>query len=76
MDAEKVYQDSEGNNCSINEMIKREPYWAVNRLREGEAAIERVKVLEDSDKIFRQVIEKLTDENHGMTPGWLLDLMP
>lgn len=72
----KVYRDSEGNPRSIAEMVRKEPYWAVNKLKEGEAAIERVKVLEESDKIFQKVIDKLIADNHGMTPSWLLDLMP
>ncbi|MCR4307536.1 MAG: hypothetical protein NUV80_03175 [Candidatus Berkelbacteria bacterium] len=76
MDAEKVYQDSEGKDRSLDQMVKWEPYWAANRIREGERAIERVKVLEDSDRVFRQVIEKITADNNGMTPGWLLDLVP
>ena len=46
MDTAKIYHDSEGNECSIGQIIKREPYWAANRLQEGENAIERVKELE------------------------------
>ena len=76
MDAAKVYQDSEGKDRSLDQMVQWEPYWAANRIREGETAIERVKVLEDSDKVFRRVIEKIIADNNGMTPGWLLDLVP
>jgi hypothetical protein len=41
LDTSKIYQDSEGNNCTIWQMIQREPAWSVNRLQEGEKAIER-----------------------------------
>ena len=36
----------------------------------------RVKELEKSDVIFRKVIKKLTSDNHGLVPNWLLDLAP
>jgi len=46
LDTSKIYQDSEGNNCTIWQMIQREPDWAANRLQEGENAIERLATLE------------------------------
>ena len=32
--------------------------------------------LEASDKVFRNVINKLANDNGGLTPMWLLDLVP
>lgn len=34
----------------------------------------RISGLERSDQVFRHVIEKLTADNNGMVPNWLLDL--
>ncbi|HHT9146453.1 MAG: hypothetical protein Q7J12_00120 [Syntrophales bacterium] len=76
MDLEKAYCNLEGEKRTVLQMVKDNPEWAANRVQAGEEAIEQVKVLRDSDKVFRQVIEKLTADNHGMTPGWLLDLVP
>lgn len=45
MDTGKVYQDSDGNDCSIVQMVSREPYWAANRVQEGEKAIEQLATL-------------------------------
>ena len=39
VDTGKIYKDSEGNECSIVQMIKREPFWAANRIQEGEDAL-------------------------------------
>jgi len=47
MDTGRIYHDSEGNERTIHQMIKLEPYWAANRLQEGERAIERLKELEE-----------------------------
>jgi hypothetical protein len=58
MDTAKIYHDSEGNECTIGQMIEREPYWAANRLQEGEAAIERVKLLEKGICVYvREEVE-------------------
>jgi hypothetical protein len=45
MDTGKIYKDVEGNECTIWQMLKREPEWAANRLQLGEKAIERLKDL-------------------------------
>lgn len=45
MDLTKRYQDSNGNQCDILQMVSREPEWAANRLQEGEKAIEEVGLL-------------------------------
>lgn len=48
MNTAKVYQDSEGNDCSIVQMVRREPDWAANRVQEGEKAIERLAGMENT----------------------------
>lgn len=42
MDTAKIYYDAEDNECSILQMIRREPHWAANRIQEGERAIEEL----------------------------------
>jgi hypothetical protein len=42
MDTGKVYYDTEGNECSIWQMVMREPHWAANRIQEGEKALEAI----------------------------------
>lgn len=43
MDLEKRYKDSEGNECTIMQMVLREPEWAANRIQAGEDAINRLQ---------------------------------
>ncbi len=48
MNTAKVYEDLDGNKCSIWQMVRREPDWAANRIQDGEKAIEellKIKVL-------------------------------
>ena len=45
MNTAKVYQDTEGNDCSIVQMVRREPHWAANRVQAGEEAIEQLKAI-------------------------------
>ena len=45
MNTAKKYHDSEGNECSIFQVVRREPDWAASRIQEGEKAIEREKYL-------------------------------
>lgn len=47
MDTGKIYKDVEGNDCTIWQMLKREPEWAANRLQLGEKAIKRLKELNE-----------------------------
>lgn len=54
MNTSKVYQDSEGNDCTIWRMIEREPHWAANRVQEGEKAITTVNKL-------KQVLKNLVE---------------
>lgn len=48
MDTAKIYYDIEGNEYSIMQMVKREPFWAANRIQEGEKAIAELKALSKS----------------------------
>ena len=50
MDMGKVYHDSEGNECSILQVVKREPEWAASRIQEGEKAIEGNKWLTEQNE--------------------------
>jgi hypothetical protein len=52
MDTGKAYHDSDGNECSIWQMVRREPEWAANRIQEGEKAIEH----------HSRLIERLEEE--------------
>lgn len=53
MNTAKVYQDSDGNDCSIWQMVRIEPEWAANRIQEGEKAV--VKLQECSWRRFDKV---------------------
>lgn len=69
MNTGKLYQDSDGNDCSIMQMVRREPEWAANRVQAGEAAIvkldevmeeiHRLRSLEDSYDTEDQVLAEL-----------------
>lgn len=48
MDTGKIYYDSAGNERSIMQMVRSEPYWAANRVQEGEKAIERMAGMEET----------------------------
>jgi hypothetical protein len=39
VDTSKVYKDANGDDCTIFQMLQREPYWAASRLQAGEIAI-------------------------------------
>jgi hypothetical protein len=42
MNTAKIYKDIDGNECSIMQMVRREPDWAANRVQEGEKAFYRL----------------------------------
>ena len=63
MNTAKIYQDSDGDMCTIYQMIKREPEWAANRIQEGEKAF---KLLEQ--------IKKLVDDNYEPPASFLIPL--
>lgn len=48
MNTAKIYYDSDGNECTIHQMVKREPVWAAVRIQEGEKAIAKLEELESS----------------------------
>lgn len=48
MNTSKIYYDSEDNECSIMQMVKREPQWAANRVQAGEDAIARLADMEET----------------------------
>jgi len=52
MNTSKVYTDGDGNDCTIYQMVQREPIWAAVRIQEGEKAIEQ---LEKVRKILAKV---------------------
>jgi hypothetical protein len=58
MNTGKTYYDSDGNECSIWQMVHREPEWAATRIQVGEAAVEKVQELETQLK-----------ENHDRAEG-------
>lgn len=48
MNTAKIYYDVEGNECSIIQIVKREPFWAAKRIQAGEKAIAELKALKKS----------------------------
>jgi hypothetical protein len=52
MDTGKVYNDSDGNERTIHQMVKHEPNWAANRIQEGEKAIEKIEKIKDWSKAY------------------------
>jgi hypothetical protein len=47
MDLEKRYQDENGNQRNILEMVRRFPEWAANRIQNGERSDDRIAELEE-----------------------------
>jgi hypothetical protein len=64
MNTAKIYHDSDGNECSIMQMVKREPYWAANRIQEGEKAIEELASFKASQPVVA-VCSKCGLEHHS-----------
>jgi hypothetical protein len=63
LDTSKVYKDVHGDDCTIWQMIKREPEWAANRLQAGEKALERVALLEKAICIYSRERVEIDFEN-------------
>ncbi len=65
MNTSKMYEDLDGNKCSIWQMVRREPDWAVNRIQDGEKAIGellKIKIQEDTLVRFsRQAVIDMVD---------------
>jgi len=50
MNTSKTYYDSDENECSLIQLVKREPYWAAARIQEGEKAIEELAKIKTASK--------------------------
>jgi len=64
MNTLKKYHDSDGNECSIFQIVRREPDWAASRIQEGEKAIERINKIDqqtEAEKIAAVML--LADES-------------
>ena len=42
MNTAKIYQDCNGEECTIHQMIRHEPEWAASRIQEGEKQLEKI----------------------------------
>jgi hypothetical protein len=58
MNTAKVYKDIEGNDCTIHQMIKREPDWAANIIQYYEKEVTEL----------RAEVERL---NQPFQPDWV-----
>lgn len=72
---EKAYTDSDGKTCTLWQMVKTEPEWAANRIKEGERAIadlaaEQSLRAEAEDTIF--ALRLLKDRLAGEIESWRL----
>jgi hypothetical protein len=61
MNTGKTYYDSDGNECSIWQMVHREPEWAATRIQVGEKALDQVR---DLTKKIKE-LEAQLEENHA-----------
>jgi hypothetical protein len=50
MDTGRVYQDTDGNDCSIYQMVEREPEWAASRIQKAEEYERLLKRWHDQSK--------------------------
>ena len=62
MNTAKIYHDSEGNECSIYQVVRCEPDWAATRIQEGEKAIAKVEKLEAEISRLKQNIKDWSDD--------------
>lgn len=83
----KKYYDSKGQECSIRQMVRREPDWAANRVQEGEKAIARLEIMNkettpiassaEADRIIKEIAEILghhpSDNKEAMTVNEALE---
>jgi hypothetical protein len=56
MDLEKRYQDENGNQRNILEMVRRFPEWAANRIQDGERSDDRIAELEE--QLYEMTFER------------------
>lgn len=61
MDTSKVYKDSNDNECSIWQMVKREPEWSANRIQAGEDALNSLQQLQAEIRALHDEFRELYD---------------
>jgi hypothetical protein len=61
-----VYRDSEGAECNLLQMVKREPEWAASRVIEGDQAIKRVSELEHTLKEITTDLHDVRSDLHDV----------
>lgn len=49
MNTAKVYFDTDGNELTIHQMVRRDPHWAASRVQVGEDALELLKEIKRWD---------------------------
>jgi hypothetical protein len=49
MNTAKVYKDIDDNECTIHQMVNREPQWAATRIQVGEDALEMLALIKEWD---------------------------
>ena len=57
---EIIYHDSDGNERTLSQMVRKEPMWAANRIRCGEKAEEQVANLA---MLVRRLVVKVSKTN-------------
>jgi hypothetical protein len=60
---EREYRDVDGNRCSLDELCRREPAWAANRVRVTEA---RVRELEAQLREAGEFAERKAERVHAL----------
>ena len=67
----RQYLDSDGNECSLQQLVKRGPEWAANRIRALEDENENLKAsIIMNDKIASQRIAELERERDSLKAQW------
>lgn len=72
---EPVEKKSYSTEIVIN-LAAPEHFWVSPSGTDCWCTIGMLKELKRSDILCRKIIEKLTVDNGGITPGWILDLAP
>lgn len=82
MDAANCPEEKEGDTLTVK-MVKRMAIFANQAPESSENFVELARryekakdTISEQDRILRSVIEKMTADNGGTVPGWLLDLAP
>jgi len=73
MDTSKIYKDLEGNECTIHQMVKREPYWIANRFQELEIQnkklVEFIKTIKHYESFYK-TLEQAQILAHELLEYW------